>query len=396
MALKQKPKKRAGNGKKHPALRPMNGAGDSQSTATKASTTSEASVSTHLVDDMTLLKSPFKTGLLFAQICTRSAIDAACNHAFIALSLSAVAVAGYFDVQLRTKDLSGGNFDFREDFSIAGIMYWIGLGFLSSFGMGFGLHTFVLFLAPAIIAHVSHYPEHSILDNYREVWWWSLSWGIGTAIGELPPYWAARAARLQNKRSAELDEEFASTADSGIVGRIKHRIQGMNMGFFSICLFASVPNPLFDLAGLMCGHNLVPFSTFFGATAVSIPIIGCTSGHFIDDPGLQVGKGLIKANLQTFFVLSVFNSGTKGTRAHPDACLGMLSASDRLRSLGHWVSSIPPSSCCVSQVGEVTLHWLSFLNRYQMVLILVPVISINWPARALTSQLMAMALLRKR
>jgi hypothetical protein len=181
--------------------------------------------------------------------------------------LAVISIAGYFDVQLRTKDLNGGSFDFREDFSIAGIVYWVGLGFLSSFGMGFGLHTFVLFLAPAIITHVSHNPLHSIVENYHEVWWWSLCWGIGTAIGELPPYWAARAARLQNKRAAELDEEFES-ADSSIVGLLKLRIQDMNMGFVSICLFASVPNPLFDLAGLMCGHNLVPFSTFFGATAV--------------------------------------------------------------------------------------------------------------------------------
>ena len=30
----------------------------------------------------------------------------------------------------------------------------------------------------------------------------------------------------------------------------------------------------------------------------------------------QVGKGLVKANLQTFFVLSVFNSGTKGAIRH--------------------------------------------------------------------------------
>lgn len=265
MALKQKPKTKSGSKKKHLLLPGAGGPHPPPQAATK-----NASSASLPVDDITLLKSPLKTSLLFTQICVSSAIDAARNHAFIALSLGAIATAGYFDVQLRTKDLSGGSFDFREDFSIAGIMYWVGLGFLSSFGMGFGLHTFVLFLAPAIIAHVSHYPHHSILENYSEVWWWSLSWGIGTAIGELPPYWAARAARLQNKRSAELDEEFASTDDSGMVGRIKQRIQGMNMGFFSICLFASVPNPLFDLAGLMCGHNLVPFGTFFGATAVSV------------------------------------------------------------------------------------------------------------------------------
>ena len=29
-----------------------------------------------------------------------------------------------------------------------------------------------------------------------------------------------------------------------------------------------IPNPLFDLAGITCGHFLVPFWTFFGATLI--------------------------------------------------------------------------------------------------------------------------------
>jgi hypothetical protein len=35
-------------------------------------------------------------------------------------------------------------------------------------------------------------------------------------------------------------------------------------GFWAVLLGASVPNPLFDLAGLMCGHFNVPFATGFG------------------------------------------------------------------------------------------------------------------------------------
>lgn len=31
---------------------------------------------------------------------------------------------------------------------------------------------------------------------------------------------------------------------------------------------ASIPNPLFDLAGLMCGHFQVKFTTFFVATLI--------------------------------------------------------------------------------------------------------------------------------
>jgi len=31
-------------------------------------------------------------------------------------------------------------------------------------------------------------------------------WGLGTAIGELPPYYVARAASLAGRKSEELDE----------------------------------------------------------------------------------------------------------------------------------------------------------------------------------------------
>lgn len=34
-----------------------------------------------------------------------------------------------------------------------------------------------------------------------------------------------------------------------------------------------VPNPFFDLAGITCGHFLVPFWTFFGATLIGKAIL---------------------------------------------------------------------------------------------------------------------------
>ena len=37
-------------------------------------------------------------------------------------------------------------------------------------------------------------------------------------------------------------------------------------GFYGILVMASVPNPLFDLCGICCGHYLMPFSSFFVAT----------------------------------------------------------------------------------------------------------------------------------
>lgn len=48
-----------------------------------------------------------------------------------------------------------------------------------------------------------------------------------------------------------------------------------------------IPNPLFDLAGITCGHFLVPFWTFFGATLI--------------------GKAVIKMHIQKVFVVIAFN-----------------------------------------------------------------------------------------
>ena len=47
--------------------------------------------------------------------------------------------------------------------------------------------------------------------------------------------------------------------------------QVQKAGFVGILLCASIPNPLFDLAGITCGHFLVPFTTFFGATLIGGP-----------------------------------------------------------------------------------------------------------------------------
>ena len=45
------------------------------------------------------------------------------------------------------------------------------------------------------------------------------------------------------------------------------------VGFPGILLFASIPNPFFDLAGITCGHFLIPFWTFFGATLIGKAIV---------------------------------------------------------------------------------------------------------------------------
>jgi hypothetical protein len=258
--------------------------------------------------------------------------------------------------------------------------WWVMLGFLSSFGLGTGLHTFVLYLGPFIASATLAATECSRTDfakyganrfqcaekgtvspSFFDLWQLialeAFLWGAGTAIGELPPYFVARAARLAGERLKEAkvsrrstgspspsngadesdsDQEESEDDDMqqineihsgitspvegvspigspspsssssssssgnnvnrpprrrkvGLFDRAKRWVIGWlgHIGFLGILLFASIPNPLFDLAGLTCGHMLVPFVTFFSATLI--------------------GKAVVKVNLQTFFIITVFN-----------------------------------------------------------------------------------------
>jgi len=106
-------------------------------------------------------------------------------------------------------------------------------------------------------------------------------WGAGTAIGELPPYFMARASALSQQEESDQDEELMEFEN--LLEAEKKGVKSLNfgdrmrlaifkiikrVGFWGILLCASIPNPLFDLAGITCGHFLVKFSTFFGATLI--------------------------------------------------------------------------------------------------------------------------------
>jgi len=204
--------------------------------------------------------------------------------------------------------------------------WWVLLGVLSSVGLGTGLHTFVLYLGPLVAKATIAATECGSTDfllygpdrficpprdasftaEHAGVTFWellskvqfeALMWGIGTAIGELPPYFVARAARLSGESLKELDADNDEDEGGGgflepIMQRVKPLMYSIlgNLGFFGILIFASVPNPLFDLAGITCGHFLVPFLTFFGATLI--------------------GKAFIKAHIQTIFVIVMFSKKT--------------------------------------------------------------------------------------
>lgn len=206
-------------------------------------------------------------------------------------------------------------------------MYWVGLGVLSSVGLGTGLHTFVLYLGPHIAAVTMAayecgalnfpeppYPDQiicptaldaawtaGILNIMRKVRVEAMLWGAGTALGELPPYFMARAARLSGKynKNDEFDQEdlkelealeaLENGQDVPLIMRMKLAMKHFveKAGFWGILACASIPNPLFDLAGLTCGHYLIPFWTFFGATLI--------------------GKAVIKMHIQQLAVIIAFN-----------------------------------------------------------------------------------------
>jgi len=195
--------------------------------------------------------------------------------------------------------------------------WWVFLGILSSIGLGTGLHTFVLYLGPHIakVTFVAYECSSTQFETYgaeaflcpstldpnfqvtlwnilRKVQFEAFMWGAGTAIGELPPYFVARAARLAGEKVAELEEiETITQEPTGLVERVSTWVKKTmfsllgNLGFVGIMLFASIPNPLFDLAGITCGHFLVPFWTFFGATLI--------------------GKAVIKSHIQTVFTIFI-------------------------------------------------------------------------------------------
>jgi len=198
------------------------------------------------------------------------------------------------------------------------VAWWIGLGVLSSVGLGTGLHTGLLFLFPHIFKVCLASSEClSVNFNSREMWfsndptlfvcvdlgnsrtpfldiflkvaWPCFLWGTGTALGEIPPYALSKAAKMAGKINEEFEEIQNSKSTWPIFDNMKlwmvHFLE--KHGFFGIILMSSWPNAAFDLCGICCGHFEMPFWEFITAT--------------------WIGKALIKANLQATFFITIFS-----------------------------------------------------------------------------------------
>ncbi|SOV83810.1 conserved Plasmodium membrane protein, unknown function [Plasmodium sp. gorilla clade G3] len=206
-------------------------------------------------------------------------------------------------------------------------VWWLSLGILSSIGLGCGMHSGVLFLFPHIysICSTSEYCNSLNFDSRVNMWSsvltsgnyfeclgtndgditfsrlffkiypYCLIWGIGTALGELPPYLTSYYA-AKSKLSDEEFEEFQKDIKEGK----KNIITAMKIwmldfikkyGSISVFLLSCWPNVMFDLCGICCGHFLMPFQNFF------IPLI--------------VGKAIVKTIIQSFFLIFVFSNNYK-------------------------------------------------------------------------------------
>jgi len=206
-------------------------------------------------------------------------------------------------------------------------VWWIGLGVLSSIGLGTGMHSGFLFTFPHVIevTLAAQACGHVQFETFSNMWWVktpdqfqcgdypkedlkffdvalkallpAVLWGCGTAVGEIPPYaisLAARNARIANSSFDQLQEEIAEESKSkNFIMRMKTSLEKWMIdflkknGFVGVLLMAAWPNAFFDLCGICCGHFGMPFWKFFSATLI--------------------GKGFMKVPMQVVVMVTVFS-----------------------------------------------------------------------------------------
>ncbi|RLN59671.1 hypothetical protein BBJ29_004012 [Phytophthora kernoviae] len=171
--------------------------------------------------------------------------------------------------------------------SVKFVVWWVGLGVLSSVGLGTGMHSGILFLFPHIFLVVQGAQECKSLDfDSRHHMWFHPFEANCQDVPQVST--VTRAARLAGQRNEEFEEISDSKSQYNIMNSMKDwMIRFLQKhGFFGVLLMSAWPNMAFDLCGICCGHFLMPFWTFFGATLI--------------------GKALIKVNLQAVFFITIF------------------------------------------------------------------------------------------
>jgi len=210
------------------------------------------------------------------------------------------------------------------------VVWWVGLGILSSVGLGTGMHSGILFLFPHIMQVCFAAEECRSLSFHSMGNMWfrthdlfvcedepspgasvpaishiyllvalpAMLWGAGTAIGEIPPYLVSYAAAEAGQVNSDLQDmegkDPLAAMKRWMVGFIHH------YGFWAIFLMSAWPNAAFDLVGICCGSFRMSFWTFFGGTLL--------------------GKAVVKVNLQALFFIVLFSE------SHVDTIVKALAA----------------------------------------------------------------------
>lgn len=216
-------------------------------------------------------------------------------------------------------------------------VWWVGLGVLSSVGLGTGMHTGFMFMFPHIYKVVQaaeascgdafdmrenmfngvnldfaftcfpDAPAEFAVPSLMALYWKcapaGFLWGIGTAIGEIPPYitaFSAKQAGLEDALGEEGDDFADVTSTIAAQGDkeaakdpmtvMKNWMLGFieRYGFVGVFLMSAWPNAMFDFVGICCGLFMMPFWKFF--------------------LGLVLGKACVKVNCQVIVCVVLFSS----------------------------------------------------------------------------------------
>ena len=197
------------------------------------------------------------------------------------------------------------NFINKIEFYIEFLVWWLGLGILSSIGFGSGLQTGILFLFPHIIRVCLAAQTCKTLEfeSNSNIWFrtsnnlfmcptdplayskpvtfygtWLKIFPVcflqaaGTAIGEIPPYWITRSARLAGyeavgasavgsgpNATSDIPEELEVDTNPTFLNRAKLAMIRLlrTYGFYGVLLMASFPNIAFDICGIYCGNIFI-------------------------------------------------------------------------------------------------------------------------------------------
>lgn len=161
------------------------------------------------------------------------------------------------------------------------VTYFV-MGIASSVGLGTGIYTGALVVFPMVAAEAV---DHDTLsDAMVAVLPRVVVWGLGTAVGELPPYLLGRRVATGALSLATVPRLAAMV--SGAAG-LQRRLG--RWGAVLIFAMSCYPNATFDACGLLAGTTGMPLHRFLAPTLV--------------------GKAFVKAPLQALAVASAARAG---------------------------------------------------------------------------------------